>query len=113
MLDAIGKPSAGLLEGQVSMFGNYHECLNIRVMEEEDEDVFDDEEDEKDEEGEKSEPKEFFRGKYCILEFKPWLPKKPPFYGMNTKLEALKRSKKDDSVSTFDRKSFPEESSSQ
>lgn len=99
MLDAIGKPSSGLLEGQVSMFGNYHECINIRVMEDDEEDVFDDEEEEAADESEKSEPKEFFRGKYCILEFKPWLPKKPSFYGMNTKLKALERPKKDDSVS--------------
>ncbi|XP_053208215.1 nose resistant to fluoxetine protein 6-like [Panonychus citri] len=99
MLDAIGKPSAGLLEGQVSMFGNYHECLGVRVMEEDDEDVFDDEEEDKEEGSEDSnQSKEFFRGKYCILEFKPWLPKKPPFYGMKTKLKALERPKKDDTV---------------
>uniref|UniRef100_T1K6V1 Nose resistant-to-fluoxetine protein N-terminal domain-containing protein n=1 Tax=Tetranychus urticae TaxID=32264 RepID=T1K6V1_TETUR len=99
MLDAIGKPSAGLLEGQVSMFGNYHECLGVRVMEEDDEDVFEDEEEEGEEgSADASQNKEFFRGKYCILEFKPWLPKKPPFYGMKTKLKALERPKKDDTV---------------
>lgn len=100
VLDAIGKPSAGLLEGQVSMFGNYHECLGVRVMEEDDEDVFEDEEEEGEEgSADASQNKEFFRGKYCILEFKPWLPKKPPFYGMKTKLKALERPKKDDTVS--------------
>ena len=43
--------------------------------------------------------KEFFRGQYCVAEFKPWLPKKPAFYGMNTKIKTLLRDETDESVS--------------
>lgn len=69
------------------MFGNYDQCLKLRV--------FHDDEDGSDVSGltaelpeAPEEPKEFFRGQYCVAEFKPWLPKKPRFYGMNTVLKS-------------------------
>lgn len=64
------------------MFGNYDQCLKLRV--------FHDDEDGSDSLSAEipEEPKEFFRGQYCVAEFKPWLPKKPRFYGMNTVLKS-------------------------
>lgn len=102
MLDAIGKPASGMIEGSVTMFGNYDECLKIRV--------YHDDEDSYIESHEhlnpadhahhakpmQDESKEFFRGQYCVVHFKPWLPKRPPFYGMNSQFTVL--SKNDDSV---------------
>ena len=78
MLDASGKPIAGLLEGSMTMFGNYRQCLKIRAPDE-DEIEF------------TGSFKEYFRGKYCIIQAKPWLPEKSRFYNLNTKLEALMR----------------------
>ena len=103
MLDSAGKPTSGTLLGSPTMFGNYRECTNIRVMDDDGEDEEDDEIFE-DYGFEKEEPKEFFRGKYCVLEFKPWLPKKPPFYGLSTKLkafESFEQGDKANSVSFF------------
>lgn len=73
------------------MFGNHQECLKIRAPD--DEDDFEDEE-----EGVKPKFKEFFRGKYCLLELKPWLPKKPHFYGFVEKVKSLEREPDDDTV---------------
>ncbi|XP_076348311.1 uncharacterized protein LOC143245946 [Tachypleus tridentatus] len=55
MVDASGKPFSGLLEGTLTDFGSYEECLNIIV----------------ESENPNSEP---LRGKYCILEITPNLP---------------------------------------
>lgn len=91
MLDAIGKPPAGVLEGSITMFGNHKQCLDIRAP--------DDEEDfDEDEESGPPKFKEFFRGQYCVLELKPWLPKKPHYYGFVERIESLKRPAGDDSV---------------
>lgn len=94
MLDAIGKPAPGMLEGSLTIFGNQRQCLSIRAPD--DEDDFD----EDSEGGSPSPPKfkEFFRGKYCILELKPWLPPKPRFYGFSEKIKSLERDPADDSV---------------
>ena len=81
MLDAIGKPPSGIFEGVVSMFGNYDQCLKLRVY-------HDDEEGTDALYSDPDEQKEFFRGQYCVAEFKPWLSKKPRFYGMNTVLKS-------------------------
>lgn len=76
MLDATGKPIAGLLEGSLTLFGNYRECLKVRAPDD-DEIEF------------AGEFKEYFRGKYCIIQAKPWLPEKSRFYNLNAKLKAL------------------------
>lgn len=76
MLDATGKPVAGMLEGSMTLFGNYRECLNVRAPDD-------------DETEYAGEFKEHFRGKYCIIQAKPRLPKKDRFYSLNTKLRAL------------------------
>lgn len=76
MLDASGKPVAGLLEGSLTMFGNYRECLKIRAPDD-DEIEF------------AGEFKEYFRGKYCVIQAKPWLPEKDRFYNLNSKLRSL------------------------
>lgn len=78
MLDASGKPSSGLLEGSLTMFGNYHECLSIRAPDEDEIEIVD-------------EFREYFRGQYCVLEMKPYLPKKPAFYSLNSTIQALFR----------------------
>ena len=81
-----------MLQGAITIFGNHKQCLDIRAP---------DEEDDFDEENESEEPpkfKEFFRGKYCILELKPWLPPKPRFYGFNSQIESLRRDPNDESV---------------
>lgn len=76
MLDASGKPIAGLLEGSMTMFGNYRQCLRVRAPDD-DEIEF------------SGEFREYFRGKYCIIQAKPWLPEKNRFYNLNTKLKSL------------------------
>ena len=86
MLDATGKPPSGIFEGVVTMFGNFEECIKVKVADDDDMDV--------DEEGNET-FKEFFRGQFCVAEFKPWLPKKPPFYGMSSKIKGLLRENDD------------------
>lgn len=76
MLDATGKPIAGLLEGSLTLFGNYRECLKVRAPDD-DEIEF------------AGEFREYFRGKYCIIQAKPWLPEKSRFYNLNAKLKVL------------------------
>lgn len=78
------------------MFGNYEECLKIRVMHDDDDDMDEEFYNKSEDDGGGEETKEFFRGQYCVAEFKPWLPKKPRFYGMNT---MIKPPRDDDSVS--------------
>ena len=60
MLDAIGKPSAGVLDGAITMFGNYRQCLGVRAYEDDEEldDFFDTDPNEPKKPVEK---KEFFR----------------------------------------------------
>jgi len=98
MFDAMGKPGAGMLEGSLTMFGNHRQCLDIRAPDDED----DFEEDVSiDEATGKPKFKEFFRGQYCMLELKPWLPKKPRFYGLEggrSAIKALTRDPNDDTV---------------
>ena len=94
MIDSAGKPTAGALLGSPTLFGSYHQCTDIRVMDDDDEDDEDDGDLFENDNFEKVEPKEFFRGKYCLLEFKPWLPEKPPFYGLNAKLKAFETFEK-------------------
>lgn len=77
MLDASGKPIAGLLEGSMTMFGNYRQCLKIRAPD--DDEI----------EFSGGEFREYFRGKYCIIQAKPWLPQKDRFYNLNAKMKSL------------------------
>lgn len=79
MLDAIGKPSAGILEGSLTMFGNYHECLSVRAPDEDEIEVVE-------------EFREYFRGQYCVLQMKPYLPKKTHFYSLNSSVPSVQRS---------------------
>lgn len=58
VIDSSGRPAAGTLEGTLSDFGNYDECLKIRLLD--------------DYNGE-----ETFRGKYCTLKFAAPMPPKP------------------------------------
>ncbi|KAH9361519.1 hypothetical protein HPB48_001379 [Haemaphysalis longicornis] len=58
VIDSTGRPAAGTLEGTLSDFGNYDECLKIRLLD--------------DYTGE-----ETFRGKYCTLKFAAPMPPKP------------------------------------
>lgn len=83
----MGKPPSGIFEGVVTMFGNYDECLKIRVYHEDDSNQ--DEDIVPNYETNNEEKVEFFRGQYCITEFKPWLPKKPNFYGINSEYKIL------------------------
>lgn len=78
MLDATGKPAAGLLEGSLTMFGNYHECLSVRAPDEDEIELVD-------------EFREYFRGQYCVLQVKPYLPAKKPFYSLNSTIDGLLR----------------------
>lgn len=86
VLDATGKPPSGIFEGVVTMFGNFEECVKVRVNDDDDSEI--------DEDGNER-FKEFFRGQFCVTEFKPWLPKKPPFYGMSSKIKGLLRESDD------------------
>lgn len=92
MLDASGKPIAGLLEGSMTMFGNYRQCLKVRAPDD-DEIEF------------AGEFREYFRGKYCVIQAKPWLPEKERFYNLNAKLKSLVN---DDENPVYDRTIFEE-----
>ena len=98
-MDATGKPPSGIFEGAVSMFGNYDECTKVIVYDDDDEDDEEEEEGESEKEPKEKKLKEFFRGQYCVAEFKPWLPMKPHYYGMNSKIQNLQRDSTDDTVS--------------
>lgn len=78
MLDATGKPSAGIFEGSLSLFGNYRQCLNIRVPDEDEMEMTDQFE-------------EYFRGQFCEIHLKPWMPKKKPYYLINSSIDSLLR----------------------
>lgn len=59
LIDATGKPMGGQLYGTISFFGSYDQCLNTTAMN-------------------PWEPgKEYFRGKYCLVRFRPPMPPKP------------------------------------
>lgn len=93
MMDASGKPIAGLLEGSLTMFGNYRQCLKIRAPDDDEIEL-------------SGEFREYFRGKYCIVQAKPWLPEKSRFYNLNTKLKALIDNENEDAW--YDRTIFDE-----
>ncbi|KAG9509801.1 hypothetical protein GZH46_01670, partial [Fragariocoptes setiger] len=78
MLDAVGKPGAGIFSGQLTMFGNYRQCLDIRAPDEDEIEIYE-------------VYREFFRGKYCVMHIKPNLPQRPAFYNLNATIESLKR----------------------
>lgn len=99
MLDASGKPIAGLLEGSLTLFGNYRECLRIRAPDD-DEMAF------------TGRFQEHFRGKYCIIQAKPWLPEKEsPYYNLNTKIKGLVAPKEEEEMAIGDSESGVVESS--
>lgn len=93
MLDASGKPVAGLMEGSLTMFGNHRQCLKIRAPDD-DEIEF------------AGEFREYFRGKYCVIQMKPWLPEKDRFYSLNAKLKSLMESTEENQW--YDRNLFDE-----
>lgn len=78
MLDATGKPTAGVFEGSLTMFGNYRQCLSIRAPDEDEIEITEQFE-------------EYFRGQFCVLHLKPWMPVKRPFYHLNSTIEPLLR----------------------
>lgn len=78
MLDATGKPSSGIFEGSLTMFGNYRQCLSIRAPDEDEMEITEQFE-------------EYFRGQYCVLHLKPWMPVKDPYYHFNSSIEPLLR----------------------
>lgn len=78
MLDATGKPAAGILEGSLTLFGNYRQCLDVQAPDEDEIELVD-------------EFREYFRGQYCVLQMKPYLPERKPFYSLNSTIEGLMR----------------------
>ena len=60
------------------MFGNYRQCLSVRAPDEDEIEVTDQFE-------------EYFRGQFCVLHLRPYMPAKRPFYNLNTSLEMLLR----------------------
>ncbi|XP_054717447.1 nose resistant to fluoxetine protein 6-like [Uloborus diversus] len=84
MIDAFGKPPAGMLQGTVTSFGAYDECVNIVAMSDS---------------KKKSYSQQYFRGKYCTVEIKPPLPPKPQYYTMYQPVSILANfSNGDDNV---------------
>lgn len=79
MLDASGKPGPGILEGSLSLMGNYRQCLSIRAPDEDEIEIVE-------------EFREYFRGQYCVLQLRPPLPQKPAFFSLNSTLPALLRN---------------------
>lgn len=78
MLDATGKPTSGIFQGSLTMFGNYRQCLSIRAPDEDEIEITDQFE-------------EYFRGQFCVIHLKPWMPIKKPFYHLNSTIESLLR----------------------
>lgn len=78
MLDATGKPTAGIFQGSLTMYGNYRQCLNIRAPDEDEIEITEQFE-------------EYFRGQFCVIHLKPWMPTKQPFYHLNSTIEPLLR----------------------
>lgn len=78
MLDATGKPTAGIFEGSLTMFGNYRQCLSVRAPDEDEIEITEQFE-------------EYFRGQFCVVHLKPWMPAKRPFYHLNSTIEPLLR----------------------
>lgn len=78
MLDATGKPTSGIFQGSLTMFGNYRQCLSIRAPDEDEIEITDQFE-------------EYFRGQFCVIHLKPWMPIKKPFYHLNSTIEPLLR----------------------
>ncbi|XP_077552931.1 nose resistant to fluoxetine protein 6-like [Haemaphysalis longicornis] len=66
MLDASGKLAPGLLDGSLTDFGNYEECLGVAVPD-----------------GSSQEGAVLFRGQYCMVKSRPPLPPKPRFVRAN------------------------------
>ncbi|CAL1295116.1 unnamed protein product, partial [Larinioides sclopetarius] len=84
MIDAFGKPPAGMLQGTVTSFGAYDECVNIIAMSDA---------------RKKIPSQQYFRGKYCTVEIKPPLPPKPQYYTMYEPVSILANfSNGDDNV---------------
>ncbi|GIY04981.1 nose resistant to fluoxetine protein 6 [Caerostris extrusa] len=82
MIDAFGKPPAGMLQGTVTSFGAYDECVNIVAASDA-----------------KKYSQQYFRGKYCTVEIKPPLPPKPQYYTMYQPVSILANfSNGDDNV---------------
>ncbi|XP_072144358.1 uncharacterized protein [Dermacentor andersoni] len=61
MLDSSGKIPDGVLEGTLVAMGSYNECVNIVARDD-------------------GQEREYFRGQYCALDVKPFLPPKPKKY---------------------------------
>ncbi|KAG9508916.1 hypothetical protein GZH46_02578 [Fragariocoptes setiger] len=78
MLDAIGKPSPGTLEGSLTLFGDYGQCLNLRAPEEDETEIT-------------GQFVEYFRGKYCVLHIKPQLTERQKYFTINSTIDSLKR----------------------
>lgn len=78
MLDATGKPTSGIFEGSLTMLGNYHQCLSIRSPDEDEIEITEQFE-------------EYFRGRFCVLHFRPWLPARKPFHHLNASIDSLTR----------------------
>lgn len=78
MLDATGKPTSGMFQGSLTMFGNYRQCLSIRAPDEDEIEITDQFE-------------EYFRGQFCVVHLKPWMPIKKPFYNLNSTIDSLLR----------------------
>lgn len=78
MLDATGKPTSGILEGSLTLFGNYRQCLSIRVPDEDEIEITDQFE-------------EYFRGQFCVVHMKPFMPVKQSFYSLNASIDSLLR----------------------
>lgn len=64
MLDSSGKVPDGILEGSLSAWGAYNECVDVVAR-----DV-----------GAADDVREYFRGQYCALDVRPYLPPKPKKY---------------------------------
>ncbi|GIY24598.1 nose resistant to fluoxetine protein 6 [Caerostris darwini] len=64
VLDSWGKPGGGMFEGNLGHLGDYDECVDLDIPELKDPD----------------DSSKHQRGKYCLSEFQPLLPKKPQLY---------------------------------
>lgn len=79
LLDASGKPGPGILEGSLSMLGNYRQCLEVRAPDEDEIELAD------------GEYREYFRGQYCVLQMRPHLAQKPAYFSLNSTMPNLLR----------------------
>ncbi|XP_077549948.1 nose resistant to fluoxetine protein 6-like [Haemaphysalis longicornis] len=68
LLDAAGKPAGGILTGTLTAFGSYDQCVAIEARDSRQEEAR-------------------FTGRYCTVELRPPIPKRPRYYTLHDQVQ--------------------------